>query len=124
MRYSKKIMKYFRNPKNMGKIKNPDAVGKAGNPICGDVMEFYLKIKNNKIKDVKFQTLGCAVAIAVSSILTEIIKGKTLEEAEKIDVKEIIKKVGKIPQMKLHCCFLAREALKKAIKNYKKLSKG
>ena len=120
MEYSKKILKYFKNPKNMGEIKKPDAIGKAGNPVCGDVMTIYIKVKDDKIKDIKFQTLGCAVAIAMSSILTEMVKGKTLKEAEKITGKDIVKKLGGVPPMKFHCSVLAKEALKKAIENYRK----
>lgn len=120
MKYSKKILEYFRNPKNMGKLKDANAVGKAGNPICGDVMEIYIKVKDNKIIDISFQTLGCAVAIAMSSMLTEMVKGKTLEEAKKITSKEIVEKLGGVPPKKFHCSILAKEALKKAIENYKK----
>ncbi len=120
MEYSKKVLEYFRNPKNMGRLKDADAIGKAGNPTCGDVMEIYIKVEDNKIVDISFQTLGCAVAIAMSSILTEMVKGKTLEQAEKITSKEIVEKLGGVPPPKFHCSILAKEALKKAIENYKK----
>ena len=119
MKYSKKIMQHFKNPKNMGEMKNPDATGTAGNPVCGDQMKIYLKIKNNRIIDIKFHTLGCAVAIAMTSILTEITKNKTLEEAEKITSKDLLKDVEDVPESKLHCSVLAQDALKNAIKNYK-----
>ncbi len=103
----------------MGEIKNPDAVGKAGNPICGDTMKIYLKVKNNKIEDIKFQTLGCAVAIAMTSILTDIAKGKTLKAASKIKPDDLLKGVEDVPKSKIHCSVLAHQALKNAIKNYK-----
>ncbi len=118
MKYSKIVMKHFKNPKNMGKIKNPDAIGKAGNPICGDTMKIYLKIKDNRICNIKFETLGCAVAIAMTSILTELAKNKTLEQAKKIDADDLLKDVEDIPKSKLHCSVLAQEALKNAIKDY------
>ncbi|MEM2932753.1 MAG: iron-sulfur cluster assembly scaffold protein [Candidatus Pacearchaeota archaeon] len=131
MLYSKKVMEHFLKPRNLGKIKNPDAVGKAGNPVCGDVMELYLKIGKKKIKgkiveyikDIKFETLGCAAAIAVSSILTEMVKGKTLEEAKKISESEIVKQLGDLPKQKFHCSILGRDALMNAIKNYEKYEK-
>ena len=123
MKYSKMVMKHFKNPKNMGEMKNPDAVGKAGNPICGDTMKIYLKIKNDKITDIKFQTLGCAVAIAMTSILTEMAKKKTLEEALKIKGKDLLKNVEEVPKSKMHCSVLAQDALKDAIKSYNKKHK-
>jgi nitrogen fixation NifU-like protein len=104
----------------MGKMKNPDATGKAGNPICGDQLELYIKVKDNKIKEIKFRTLGCAAAIAVSSVLTEMAKGKTLDEAEKISGQDIVKELGGLPQVKFHCSLLAHEALRDAIKKYRK----
>ncbi len=126
--YSKQVMKNFKNPKNMGEMKNPDAVGKVGNARCGDVLVVYLKIEKKKIKgkeeeyikDIKFQTFGCIAAIAVSSVLTEMIKGKTLEEAKKFNNKEIVKKLGGLPPIKYHCSLLGAEALHKAIENYEK----
>ena len=127
--YSKEVMKNFKKPKNMGEMKNPDAVGKIGNPRCGDVLVVYLKIEKNKqnkeyIKDIKFQTFGCIAAIAVSSILTEIVKGKTLEEAKKLSNQEIVKKLGGLPPIKYHCSLLGAEALHKAIENYEKKKKS
>ena len=116
--YSKEIMKYFRKPKNVGIIKNPDGKGRVGNLICGDVMELYIKVKSNKIIDAKFQTFGCVVALAVSSILTEMVKGKTINQAMKITNKDILKQAGKVPPIKVHCSFLAANALKEAIYNY------
>jgi len=104
-------------------MKRADAIGKAGNPVCGDVMQLFIKVKDNKIEDIKFQTLGCGVAIATSSILTEMAKGKTLEKAAKISKMDIVEELGgkdKVPPAKIHCSLLAEDALKKAIKNYKK----
>ena len=118
MTYSKKVLKYFQNPRNQGKIKNPDGVGMAGNPICGDIMKIYIKVKDNKIKDIKFETLGCAAAIASSSMLTEMVRGKTLKQALKVTKKDIVKKLGGLPVIKIHCSMMAVEALHKAIENY------
>lgn len=116
--YNRKVMNLFKNPKNMGEMKNPDAIGQVGNPSCGDIMRVYLKIKDNKIKDIKFQTMGCVAAIATSSITTEIAKGKTLNAAKKITNKDVAKKLGGLPSIKMHCSNLAADALKKAIENY------
>ena len=126
--YNKKVMKLFKNPKNMGEMKNPDAVGQVGNPHCGDIMKIYLKIKSDKgeeiIKDIKFQTMGCVAAIATSSITTEIAKGKTLNAAKKITNQDVAKKLGGLPPIKMHCSNLAADALKKAIENFEKNSQG
>ena len=126
--YSKEIMKYFLKPKNVGVMKNYDGLGKVGNPICGDVLWLYIKVGQNEkgqevIKDVKFQTLGCAVAIANSSVLTEMIKGKPLKQAIKLTQKDLIKKLGKVPPAKIHCSFLAIDALKEAINDYESKKK-
>ena len=123
MLYSKEIIKHFKNPKNVGKIKNPSGLGEAGNILCGDVMKLYLKINKNKkgekiIKDVRFETLGCIVAIANTSLLTTLVKGKTLEEAMKIRRDDLLKKLGKVPPFKIHCSLLAVDALKEAIYDY------
>jgi len=128
--YSKKIMEHFLKPKNLGKIKDADAIGKAGNPTCGDEMYLYLKIKKKKIKgkiqeyihDIKFETLGCAAAIAVSSLLTEMVKGKSIEEARKIKNEDIAKSLN-LPSQKFHCSLLGQEALANAIDNYYKRKK-
>jgi nitrogen fixation NifU-like protein len=120
MEYSEKVREIFKNPKNMGEMKNPDAIGEIGNPRCGDVMKVYLKIKDNKIKDIRFQTMGCVAAIATSSITTEIAKGKTLEEAKKITNQDVAKSLGGLPPIKMHCSNLAADALRKAIKDYEK----
>ena len=118
--YSKKVIELFQNPKNMGEMENPDAVGEVGNPSCGDVMRISLKIKDNKIKDIKFQTMGCIAAIATSSMITELAKGKTLEEAKKITNKDVANSLGNLPPIKMHCSNLAADALKKAIENYER----
>ncbi len=122
--YNKEVMKHFLKPKNIGKMQKPDAVGKVGNPVCGDVMYLYIKIskKNRKeyIKDIKFQTMGCIAAIATSSMITELAKGKTLEKAKKITNKDVVKSLGNLPSLKMHCSNLAADALKKAIEDYKK----
>ncbi len=120
MTYTKKVIDHFKNPHNQGQIKNADAVGEVGNPICGDVMKIYLKIKNNIIEDIKFETLGCAAAIAVSSVLTDLAKGKKLDQALNITKENIIKELGELPNPKIHCSMLGIDALKKAIEKYKK----
>lgn len=117
--YSEKLMKLFRKPHNFGRMKNPDAVGKVGNPVCGDVMYLYLKIKDNIIKDAKFETFGCAAAIGTSSIITDMIKGKRIEDALKISKDEIAEELGGLPPIKMHCSVLATEALKKAVEEYR-----
>ena len=118
--YSEKVMELFKKPHNLGRMKNPDGIGKVGNPICGDVMYIYIKVKDNKIKDVKFETFGCAAAIATSSMITDLARGKTLEDALKITREDIAKEVGGLPVIKLHCSNLAADALHEAIKDYKK----
>ena len=120
--YNKEVMKRFLHPKNSGEIKNPDAVGRINNDSCGDLMEVYLKInrKNKRIEDIKFQTLGCAAAIASSDVLCELAKGKTLNEAKKIDNKKIIKRLHGLPNIKLHCSVLGAKTLRKAIEDYEK----
>ena len=118
--YSKKILNRFKNPKFAGELKKANAVGEFGNVKCGDIMRVYIKVKNNKISDIKFKTYGCVAAIAASDYLCEIAKGKTLSKALKITSKDVVKKMGDVPQIKLHCSVLAQNALKKAIKNYKK----
>ena len=118
--YSEKVMELFRKPHNLGRMKNPDGIGKVGNPICGDVMYIYIKVKDNIIKDVKFETFGCAAAIATSSMITDMARGKTLEEALKIGRQNVADEVGGLPPLKLHCSNLAADALHEAIKDYKK----
>lgn len=126
--YNKKVMQNFLHPKNVGKIKNADGIGKIGNPKCGDILNLYIKVSKNKkkeeiIKDIKFNTLGCGAAIAVSSIVTQMAKGKTLKEAEKITNKNIVTELGDLPKPKYHCSLLGAEALHAAIKDYKKKQK-
>lgn len=123
MQYSKKVIEHFKNPHNMGMIKNPDGLGKVGNPVCGDMMKLYIKVKNNKIEDIKFQTLGCAAAIATSSMVTDLAKGKTIEQASKITRNDVSKALKNLPPIKEHCSNLAADALQKAIKDYKKRNK-
>jgi nitrogen fixation NifU-like protein len=118
--YSDKVMQHFRHPKNMGEMKNADGEATVGNPICGDVMRIFIRVDRNKIKDVKFQTLGCGAAIATSSIITEMAKGKTLTQAGKIDKQKVIDSLDGLPPAKIHCSVLAADALKKAIENYRK----
>lgn len=124
LNYNKKVMSEFRNPKNMGEIKNASGVGKIGNPTCGDIMEVYIKVEKNKkgeeiLKDIKFKTFGCAAAIATSSMITKLAKGKSIKNAEKINYKDIVKSLGGLPNIKIHCSTMANQALKKAIENYK-----
>ncbi|MBI5253157.1 MAG: iron-sulfur cluster assembly scaffold protein [Euryarchaeota archaeon] len=116
--YSDKLIEHFRNPKNMGRMENPDGVGKAGNPVCGDVMYLYIKVKDNKIDDIKFETFGCAAAIGTSSMITEMARGKTLEEAMKISKQDVEGELGGLPPIKRHCSNLAADTLRKAIEDY------
>jgi nitrogen fixation NifU-like protein len=120
LNYNKKVMKLFMNPKNMGEIKDADGIGKVGNPRCGDIMWVYIKVKNNKISDIKFKTFGCAAAIATSSMITQVAKGKTLEDAKKIKYQKVVDSLGGLPAIKIHCSQLATEALNKAIEDYQK----
>ena len=119
MQYTKKVIEHFKNPHNQGQIKNADAIGEIGSPICGDVLKIYLKIKDDIIEDIKFETFGCAAAIAVTSTLTDLVKGKNLEQALKITREDIIKSLGGLPCPKIHCSMLGVDALKKAIKTYR-----
>lgn len=117
--YSQKVLDHFKNPHNQGSIDDASAVGQEGNPVCGDVMKIYLKIENEVIVDVKFETLGCAAAIAVSSGLTDMVKGKTLDEALKITKDDVVKDLGGLPVQKVHCSMLGVDALHQAIQTYK-----
>jgi nitrogen fixation NifU-like protein len=120
--YTKEVINHFKNPHNYGRIKNPDGLGKVGNPICGDVMWLYIKVKKDKgkeiIKDIKFETFGCVAAISTSSVITDLAKGKTLEEALKIDKSKVNKALGGLPPIKIHCSMLAADALTEAIYDY------
>ena len=118
MQYSKKVMQEFLRPKNMGEIKNPDGVGKIGNPRCGDIMWVYIKVKNDKITNIKFKTFGCGAAIATSSMITQLAKGKTTDKAKKITIKDVASSLKGLPPLKMHCSELATEALRLAIKDY------
>lgn len=119
MSYSEKVMEHFKNPHNQGSMDDADAVGQDGNPICGDVMKIYLKIKDDVITDAKFETLGCAAAIAVSSSLTDLAIGKTLDEAMRMTKDGIVEDLGGLPEQKIHCSMLGVDALKKAIEEYR-----
>jgi len=125
--YTEKVMENFRHPKNVGKIENPDGIGQEGNPTCGDILTLYIKVGKRKskgkeieyIKDIKFNTLGCAAAIAVSSMITQMAKGKSVEDAKKISNQDIVHELGDLPRVKHHCSLLGADALHKAIQNYK-----
>lgn len=122
--YTKKVMETFKNPHNYGRIKNADGIGKIGNPVCGDVMWLYIKVdpgragKKEVIKDIKFETFGCVAAISTSSIITDLVKGKTIKEALKITKDNVVKSLGGLPKIKWHCSVLAVDALHKAIEDY------
>lgn len=123
--YNKAVIRRFQHPKFAGEIKNADAVGQVGNAACGDIMKVFLKVdsKSKKIKDIKFKTMGCVAAIASSDAVCELAKGKTLEEAKHINKKDILKKVGNLPQIKHHCSILGEEALLEAINDYERKKK-
>jgi len=121
--YTKKVIEHFQKPHNYGKMKNPDGTGMVGNPICGDVMHLYIRVGKNKegeeiIKDIKYETFGCVAAIATSSVVTDLAKGKTLKETIKIDSKKVVKSLGGLPAIKYHCSLLAADALTEAIYDY------
>jgi nitrogen fixation NifU-like protein len=118
MQYSEKLIDHFKNPRNVGVIQDADGVGHIGNPACGDILDLYIKVKDNKIIDAKFQTYGCIAAIGTSSALTEMVIGKTIDEALKITNQAITEKVGGVPPIKRHCSILAEQALKSAISDY------
>jgi nitrogen fixation protein NifU and related proteins len=116
--YSDKVMDHFMNPRNVGEIKDADGIGEVGNPVCGDMMTFYIKVKDNRLEDVKFKTFGCGAAIAVSSMTSEMAKGKTLEEAVTITRSLVAEELEGLPKNKFHCSNLGAQALKKAIRDY------
>ncbi|MDD5021474.1 MAG: Fe-S cluster assembly scaffold protein NifU [Endomicrobiaceae bacterium] len=118
--YSEKVMEHFANPKNVGEIQDASGVGEVGNPVCGDMMKFYIKVEDNKIVDVKFKTFGCGAAIAVSSMVSEMAKGKTIEEVLEITNEKVAQELGGLPPNKMHCSNLGADALHKAIEDYKK----
>jgi nitrogen fixation NifU-like protein len=116
--YTEKVLEHFANPRNMGEIEDPDGVGQVGNPVCGDVMRITIRVRDGRIADVKFKTLGCAAAIATSSITTEMAKGKTLEEALSITRRQVAVELGGLPPQKMHCSNLAAQGLHEAIQDY------
>jgi nitrogen fixation NifU-like protein len=118
--YSKKLMSHFKKPHNMGSLKNADGIGEVGNPVCGDIMKIYIKVSKNKLKNIKFETLGCPAAIGTSSMVTDLAKGKTLEQAMKITNQDVAEALDGLPKIKMHCSNLAATALHKAIQNYQK----
>ena len=122
--YSEKVMDHFRNPRNVGVIENADGVGEAGNPVCGDIMKIYLKIESDIITDVKFETFGCGSAIASSSMATELIKGKPVEEARKLTNQAVAEALDGLPDYKMHCSVLAQEAIEAALKDYEEHGQG
>jgi nitrogen fixation NifU-like protein len=122
--YSKTVMDHFKKPRNVGVIENADGIGEVGNPLCGDMMSIYLKIEEEQIRDIKFQTFGCGAAIAVSSMLTEMAKGKTLAEAKSISNKDVAKALEGLPKNKLHCSNLGADALHRAIQDYEDRKSG
>lgn len=123
--YSEKVLDHFRNPRNVGSLAGEDvAMGRVGNPVCGDLMEIYIKVKENKIEDIKLKTFGCGSAIATASMVTELAKGKTIEEAEKITRQDVADELDGLPPVKMHCSNLAADALREAIKNYREKEAG
>jgi nitrogen fixation NifU-like protein len=121
--YSEKVMDHFMSPRNVGEIENPDGVGEVGNPVCGDMMTFYIKVKDNRLADVKFKTFGCGAAIAVSSMVSEMAMGKTIEEVMKITPESVAEKLEGLPKNKFHCSNLGAQALHKAIEDYQSKQK-
>jgi len=121
--YSSVLMDYFLNPRNVGEMKNPSGTGRVGNIVCGDIMELYIKVENDIITDAKFKTLGCGAAIATSSMVTEMVKGKTVEDALKVSNKAVAEALGGLPEKKLHCSVLAEQALRLAVKDYRSKKK-
>ena len=116
--YSNKVMEHFRNPRNVGEIENAEGTGHVGNPVCGDIMELYIRVNDGVITDAKFKTFGCGAAIATSSMVTEMVKGKSIEEALKISNRAVTEALGGLPRIKMHCSVLAEEALRSAIEDY------
>jgi nitrogen fixation NifU-like protein len=119
MMYSEKVLDHFRSPRNVGEIEDADGVGSMGNPVCGDMMSIYIKVKDDKIDDIKFRTFGCGAAIATTSMTTELAKGKTLDEAMEITRQDVADELGGLPPVKMHCSNLAADALHEAIEDYR-----
>jgi len=122
--YSQKVMDHFMNPRNVGEIPDADGVGMEGNPVCGDSMQIFIKVEDDRIIDAKFRTFGCGSAIAVSSMITELVKGKTLDEALSISKETVAEELGGLPPQKMHCSNLGADALKKAIEDYRSKKKS
>ena len=122
--YSDKVIDHFRNPRNMGALEGADAVGEVGNPVCGDIMHIYIKVKDDAISEIGFKTMGCAAAIATSSMITELAKGKKLDDAYKISRTDVADELGGLPPIKMHCSNLASDALRAAIDNYRRKQRG
>jgi len=124
--YSEKVMEHFKNPHNVGEIPDADGIGNVGNPICGDIMRLYIKVEGDRIKDAKFKTFGCAAAIATSSMITDLVRGKTIKEALEISNKAVAEALDGLPPVKMHCSMLAEEALRSAVEDYlkKQANKG
>lgn len=120
--YSEKVMAHFTNPKNAGELKDADGIGEVGNPVCGDMMTFYIKVEDEKIADIKFKTFGCVAAISVSSMISEMAMGKTLEEARRITNKSVAEALDGLPKQKMHCSNLGADALAQAIEDYRNKS--
>jgi nitrogen fixation NifU-like protein len=117
--YTEKVMEHFSNPKNVGELDNPDGVGTVGNPVCGDIMKITIRVKEDRIEDIRFKTVGCGAAIATCSMVTELVKGKTLDEAMMISNQTVAEALGGLPPAKMHCSNLAADALHEAIQNYR-----
>ena len=117
--YSEKVMDHFQHPRNVGQLPDADGIGEMGNPVCGDIMKLYIKVRDDRIEDVKFQTFGCGAAIATSSMMTELVRGKTLDEAERVTRKNVAEALDGLPPNKMHCSNLAADALHKAIEDYR-----
>jgi nitrogen fixation NifU-like protein len=120
--YTEKVVDHFQNPRNMGDLENPDGVGVVGNPTCGDMMQIQIRVRDGRIEDVRFKTFGCGAAIATTSVATELIKGKTIEEALQVTNKDVMEILGGLPPIKVHCSLLAEEAIRAAVEDYR--SKG
>ena len=116
--YSDRVLDHFKNPRNVGEMDNPDGVGRVGSPVCGDIMELYLRVKNSIIVDAKFKTFGCAAAIATSSMVTEMVKGRSIQEALEISNEAVVEALGGLPPIKMHCSVMAEEALRAAVEDY------
>jgi nitrogen fixation NifU-like protein len=122
--YNEKVIAAFMNPKNVGAMENPDGVGEVGNATCGDVMKIYLRVKDERIEDIRFETFGCAAAIATSSTATEMVKGRTIEEALKLTNRDVANALGGLPPEKIHCSLLAEEGIRAAVEDYRRRSQG